>query len=162
MKKVINKIVSLIGPALLAILGFSCSEPLNPDPESPSDPLFPSNPGSMICAYGVLTCEFKMDISVADETGRPIEGIKVIRSMGNDTLTTDKLGNVRRTYKLPIAPSYVKVYFEDVDGDMNRGTFVKDSALFYSIKTWDGKEKPDYSKRYGEWSITGKKVLKRK
>ena len=167
MKKFLNRIVYWLGPAILVALGFSCSDPLNPDDPPTPVPLY--DPSTIRAYYGVAPCDFKVDISVANESGKPIEGIKVtpnikpvvIRDDVILTLTTDKKGNVSHTYNVSVIPTSVMVYFEDVDGDKNRGTFAKDSALFWSIRT-DGRFDSSDGMRSGEWIITGKKVLKKK
>ena len=128
--------------------------------------------------YGTPHCDLKVVIEVVDQSGKPIEGIKVVPAadkefyggsddrsfkmiMGMDTLTTDKNGKVKHTYSVQSVPSAVKVYFEDVDGAKNRGTFAKDSAWFYKIKTGEDNTR-DFGWYSGEWTISGKKSLKKK
>lgn len=154
-----NKIVYWLGPAILVALGFSCSDPYSPDDPPTPTPLY--DPSTIRAYYGVAPCVFKVDISVANESGKPIEGIKVTPTISKEVLTTDKKGNVSHTYNVSVIPTSVMVYFEDVDGDKNRGTFAKDSALFWSIRT-DGRFDSDDGMRHGDWIITGKKVLKKK
>ena len=162
MGKVFNKVISLIGPAVLSALGFSSCDPLINIIDPPAE-------------YGTPNCRFKVDMSVQDESGKALKGIKVIpagtedkvhgldengflMSQGKDTLVTDASGKVSRTYWLFSAPEKLKVYFEDPDSDNNGGSFARDSAEFVPSKTGEG-DKHWYN---GEWTISGTKKLRKK
>ena len=63
MKKSFAKLTAAIGPALLSMLGFSGCE---------------DNIWSNRCEYGVPSCDFKVDLTVLDESGNGIKGIRVV------------------------------------------------------------------------------------
>ena len=126
-------------------------------------------------AYGTPNCDFKVDVTVVDEKGQPLEGIKVIPAgienmrsgrtlqdcamlMGKDTLTTDSKGKATHTYNIFSSPEKFKIYFEDLDGDQNGGSFAKDSAEFIPVRTGERKD----SWYSGEFTVSGVKVLKKK
>ena len=161
MGKFFDKVISLIGPAVLAALGFSSCDPIINIIDPP-------------CEYGTPNCNFKVDLTVQDENGKALKGIKVIpagtvdeihgldengnlMSQSKDTLVTDASGKVSRTYWLFSAPEKLKVYFEDPDGDLNGGSFARDSAEFVSTKTGEG-NKHWYQ---GEWTLSGTKKPKK-
>ena len=62
MKKSFAKLTAAIGPALLSMLGFSGCE---------------DNIWSNRCEYGVPSCDFKVDLTVLDESGKGNKGIRV-------------------------------------------------------------------------------------
>ena len=87
MKKSFAKLTAAIGPALLSMLGFSGCE---------------DNIWSNRCEYGVPSCDFKVDLTVLDESGKGIKGIRVVPSerltYEKDTLFTDENGKAVGAY----------------------------------------------------------------
>ena len=160
MKNTFKKLIALLGPAVLTALGFAgCENGIIPG-------------GLVRCEYGTPNCSFKLELTVTDEDGRALKDIRVIpaageyhglddkgylMSLGKDTLITDVSGKASRTYSVMEVPNTFKVYFEDLDGENNGGTFAKDSADFASVKTGKG----DNHWYYGEWTVSGTKKLKK-
>ena len=165
MKNRLHKLFSFLGTALLGLLGFSsCGSGLIDGGDLPD----------LRVEYGTPNCNFKVDITVVDESGKSLEGIKVIPAgienksgglsqqdvamlRGKDTLSTDGKGRAVHTYRIFSSPEQFKIYFEDMDGDLNGGFFAKDSAEFTPVKTGEGK-----GWYRGEWTVSGKKTLKKK
>lgn len=91
MKKSFAKLTAAIGPALLSMLGFSGCE---------------DNIWSNRCEYGVPSCDFKVDLTVLDESGKGIKGIRVVPSKqltyDKDTLFTDENGKAVGAYDLSL------------------------------------------------------------
>ena len=153
MKNRFHKLFSFLGTALLGLLGFSsCGEVIIPD----------------VNEYGTPTGKFKVDVSVTDEQGKPIKDIKVvpvvlhapnydIRRSVLDTISTDATGKAFYTYDFWWVSDDVHVIFEDTDGDLNGGTFVKDSVSVKPVKTKEGK-----GWTVGEYAISVTKKLKKK
>ncbi len=159
MRNKIKSAMTSIASMILGALGFAgCAGGLDPD-----------DPGVFMDMYGTPTCSFKVNVTVVDENGKALEGIKVIPAgvgknsgmderssmmlSGKDTLSTDSKGVVSRTYRLFSSPEKLKIYFEDTAN----GAFVKDSAEFTPVKTGEGK---GWYK--GEWTVSGKKALNKK
>ena len=155
MKNFFKKTLSVVGTTVLGVLGFSSCDPF-----------------ITRCEYGTPNSSFKVDLTVLDENGKALEGIKVIpaegeyhgldeysfkMSQGQDTLVTDSSGKAGRTYRVMVPPDKLKVYFEDKDGSLNGGSFAKDSAEFVSEKTGKG----DNHWYNGEWTVSGTKKLKK-
>ena len=119
MKKSFAKLTAAIGPALLSMLGFSGCE---------------DNIWSNRCEYGVPSCDFKVDLTVLDESGKGIKGIRVVPSKqltyDKDTLFTDENGKAVGAYDGVWPMSEVKFYFDDVDGDANGSSRNKRVAVF--------------------------------
>lgn len=125
MKMTVKRLLS----GALVLLGFgSCSD--NSDDED------------MRLEYGTPTANYQVKGKVTSDVGDPLEGIQVIvkddyayfnkgkdtHSYGSDTIYTDAKGefvsheaNSHGIYKQ-------KVFFNDVDGDANRGSFKSDSV----------------------------------
>lgn len=160
MKDTLKKLIAFLGPAVLAALGFTgCENGIIPG-------------GLVRCEYGTPSCSFKLELTVTDESGKALKDIRVIPAageyygldkngfnleQGKDTLITDVSGKASRTYSVMTAPYKLKVYFEDLDGESNGGTFARDSAEFASEKTGKG-DKRWYN---GEWTVSGTKKLKK-
>ena len=126
-------------------------------------------------AYGTPNCDFKVDVTVVDEKGKALEGIKVIPAgieeirgggstfqdnamlMGKDTLTTASKGKATHTYNIFSSPEKFKIYFEDLDGNLNGGSFAKDSMDFAPVQT----KKGDNHWYSGEYTISGTKKMKK-
>lgn len=111
---------------LLALLGFSaCSD---------------ENGGGRV-EYGTPSVDFQVKGQVTDAEGNPIEGIQVVvkpkgdgfadmdtqRYVEADTAYTDAKGNFT-SHQLNDVFITGQLFFEDVDGEANGGTFQKDSV----------------------------------
>ena len=154
---IMKKLISLIGTFVLALLGFSgCGE----------DGIL--GPGDIMVAYGTPTGKFKVDVRVTDEQGKPVKDIKVvpvvlhapnydIRRSVLDTISTDAAGKASYIYDFWWVSDDVHVIFEDTDGGLNGGTFVKDSVSVKPVKTKEGK-----GWNVGEYAISVTKKLKKK
>lgn len=145
MKKSFAKLTAAIGPALLSMLGFSGCE---------------DNIWSNRCEYGVPSCDFKVDLTVLDESGKGIKGIRVVPSerltYDKDTLFTDKNGKAVGAYDGVWPMNEVKFYFDDVDGDAN-GSFKRDSLTVTAEKLKGGSG----NWYEGEFALKGTKTLKK-
>ena len=97
MKSVFQKILRLLGPSIIGVLGFSsCGD----------EGILLGEDEPNWCAYGTPTCKFKVELTVTDEGGNALNGINVIPSVkyltldeqdysmftGKDTLTTNRVG----------------------------------------------------------------------
>ncbi len=144
MKKSFAKLTAAIGPALLTMLGFSgCKD------------VFEG-----YCEYGTPNCDFKVDLTVVDEAGKGIKGIRVVPSeqltYRKDTLYTDENGKAVGNYAQVWPYDEVKFYFDDVDGEAN-GSFKRDSLTVKAEKLKDGS-----GHWYeGEFALKGTKALKK-
>ena len=145
MKKSFVKLTAAIGPALLSILGFSGCE---------------GGFGGNRCEYGTPSCDFKVDLTVVDESGKAIKGIRVAPSerltYDKGTLYTDENGKAVGAYDGAWPKSEVKFYFDDVDGDAN-GSFKRDSLTVKAEKLKDGSG----NWYEGEFALKGTKTLKK-
>ncbi len=145
MKKSFAKLTAAIGPALLSMLGFSgCGDNIFEQRDE----------------YGTPTCDFKVDLTVVDESGKAIKGIRVSPSerltYDKDTLYTDENGKAVGNYDRVWPNKEVKFYFDDVDGEAN-GSFKRDSLTVKAEKLKDG----DGNWYSGEYSLKGTKTLKK-
>lgn len=146
MKKSFAKLTAAIGPALLSMLGFSgCNE----------------NIWETRYEYGTPTCDFKVDLTVVDESGKAIKGIRVSPSeqrltYGRDALYTDENGKAVGNYDQVWPYDEVKFYFDDVDGEAN-GSFKRDSLTVKAEKLKGG----DGNWYEGEFALKGTKTLKK-
>ena len=161
MRRLLKKLLSVFGPSLIGALGFtSCDLPFIPRTE-----------------YGTPNCDFKVDITVQDEAGNPLKGIKVspilistynkLNYTGTTStaehreelasIETDASGKASGSYNLFGVTKDIRVIFEDADGDLNGGTFAKDSMDFTPVQTGKG-DNHWYS---GEYTIFGTKKLKK-
>ena len=154
MRKNLKKLLSAAGAAILGILGFtSCDHVLR-------------------CEYGTPNCNFKVDLTVQDEAGKPLKDIKVVpvgdglngideagfmMSQNKDTISTDASGKAQKTYSLFSPPTKVTIIFEDKDGELNGGNFKKESAEFTPVKTGKG----DNNWYSGEYTVSGTVKLKK-
>ena len=149
----IRRLIRTIGTGLLGILGFSSCDIISPKAE-----------------YGSPNCDFKMDITVVDESGNPLKDIKVTpvlipgqRQDGSEireplrTVSTDASGKASDGINIPYITNTVRVLFEDTDGDLGGGAFRNDSSDFKPVQTKKG-DKKWYS---GEYTISGTKTLKK-
>ena len=154
MRRLLKKLLSVFGPSLIGALGFtSCDLPFIPRAE-----------------YGTPNCDFKMDITVQDEAGNPLKNIKVTpvlipgrKQDGSEireelrTVTTDENGKATDKINFFGITHPIRVVFEDTDGDLNGGTFAKDSMDFTPVQTKQG-DNHWYS---GEYTISGTKKMKK-
>ena len=154
MRRLLKKLLSVFGPSLIGALGFtSCDLPFIPRTE-----------------YGTPNCDFKMDITVQDEAGNPLKNIKVTpvlipgrKQDGSEireelrTVTTDENGKATDKISIFGITHQIRVVFEDTDGDLNGGTFAKDSMDFTPVQTKQG-DNHWYS---GEYTISGTKKMKK-
>lgn len=77
--------------------------------------------GNSMCMYGCPTADYNVDLTVTDESGNPLEGIKV--DFGHCPPAdrfTDKDGKLKLELKRVTSPS---AKLEDVDGPANGGEF---------------------------------------
>lgn len=144
MKKSFAKLTAAIGPALLTMLGFSGCEDVNGR-----------------CEYGTPNCDFKVDLTVVDENGKGIKGIRVAPSeqrltYGKDALYTDETGKAVGNYDQAWPYDEVKFYFDDVDGEAN-GSFKRDSLTVKAEKLKGGSG----NWYEGEFALKGTKTLKK-
>lgn len=143
MKKSFAKLTAAIGPALLTMLGFSGCEDVNGR-----------------CEYGTPNCDFKVDLTVVDENGKGIKGIRVVPSerltYDKDTLYTDETGKAVGNYDQAWPYDEVKFYFDDVDGEAN-GSFKRDSLTVKAEKLKEGSG----NWYEGKFALKGTKTLKK-
>jgi putative lipoprotein (rSAM/lipoprotein system) len=116
--------------------------------------------------YGTPHCDFKNDITVTDESGNPIKGIRVTTvktdnsvdsDLVRDTLYTDENGKVGKQYELFSAPDKYELKFEDVDEEENGGSFETATETFEVKQT----KKGDGDWYDGAYEATGTKSLKK-
>ena len=133
MKPFRNKLVAVA----LGMLGFaSCAEIADDDPSKED-----------ICMYGEPSATYKVLGTVSDESGSPVEGIRVaIESKYSsysqyDTLYTDSSGKyLFNRGERGLWPDKVVVVFEDIDGEENGGEFESAEATpeLKKVKEGDG------------------------
>ena len=148
MRRLLKKLLSAVGPSLIGALGFtSCDFPFIPRTE-----------------YGTPNCDFKVDITVQNEAGTPLKGIKVspvlISAQHREELAyieTDASGKASGSYNLFGVTKNIRVVFEDADGNLNGGSFAKDSMDFAPVQT----KKGDNHWYSGEYTISGTKKMKK-
>lgn len=154
MRRLLQKLLSVVGPSLIGALGFtSCDFPFIPRTE-----------------YGSPNCDFKVDITVLDEAGTPLKGIKVTpvlipgrKQDGSEireelhTVATDENGKASDKINIFGITHPIRVVFEDADGDLNGGSFAKDSMDFTPVQTKQG----DNHWNSGEYTISGTKKMKK-
>ena len=126
--------------------------------------------------YGEPYADFKALGSVTDETGNPIEGIRVAVTRHNhyentqyviydqndwyehDTLYTDKKGAFLLTESIFEGPDDVRIVFEDVDGEEHGGSFESVEAT----PTVNQTKKRDGSNWYdGAFEVEANVVMKK-
>ena len=123
----INRIWRFLASTALGLLGFSSCEWL----------------GIGVCMYGEPHADFKAIGTVTDNSGKPVEGIRVAVQQhrhyensesviydqndwyDNDTLFTDSNGKYELVRSVFSAPNRVTIVFEDIDGEENGGEFEK-------------------------------------
>ena len=160
MRNIPKKIIPALSAFALGLLGFAgCKGGLG---------LLPREEEGDWNAYGTPTCDFKIEITVTDEEGGALKDIKVIPAgvrildysngmrRSQDTLSTDVNGKVAGKYNYFPCPEKIMVYFEDMDKDLNGGSFARDSAEFFPVQT---KERKGWYT--GEFLFSGTKTLKK-
>ena len=131
-----KNIIRSLAAAALGLLGFSSCEKA----------LDAYGNGEILCMYGQPYAEFKALGTVKNEAGKPVEGIRVavrqtLRGHSeyvDDTVYTDSKGAYLLSNKPFNGPDYVRIVFEDVDGDANGGEFEKAEAKPAIKKTKEG------------------------
>ena len=125
-----------LATAILGLLGFaSCGKVDNID--------------NFAAEYGQPHADFKALGTVADETGGPIEGIRVAITRHkryqsdwyeHDTLFTDDKGAYLLNETIFEGPDDVKIVFDDIDGEENGGSFesVESTPAVTQTKKGDG------------------------
>ena len=132
--------------------------------------------GIGVCMYGEPHADFKAIGSVTDQSGKPIEGIRVAVQQhrhyensesviydqndwyDNDTLFTDSEGKYELVRSVFSAPNMVTIVFEDIDGEENGGEFEKAEANPKLTQT----KKGDKSWYGGAFEAKADAVLKKK
>ena len=118
-----------------------------------------------------LVCkDYKDYEKVTKKAGNPLKGIKVTpvlipgrKQDGSEireelrTVTTDENGKATDKINFFGITHPIRVVFEDTDGDLNGGTFAKDSMDFAPVQTKQG-DNHWYS---GEYTISGTKKMKK-
>jgi len=138
--------------AVLALLGFASCDKI----------------ADVRCEYGVPSVDYKVKGTVTDADENPLEGIRVIVRTdfdnrpnprqsyvdyygnpqsygGDDTIYTDISGRYESHELNTVAIASQKVYFDDVDGGANGGTFLADSVQL------QGAPKEQYKDENGHW-----------
>lgn len=116
-----------------------------------------------ICEYGCPNADFRAEISVRDEQGKPLQGIRTILRYSNDynyeyyqadTLYSSNLGRVQLSTSVFSPPQAVDIIYDDLSG-----VFASDSTLGVKpVQTQEGDNKW-YS---GAFLVTDDKALKKK
>ena len=129
----------------MTLLGFgSCST--TPVEDNLLEPTVPTvHPGEYWVAYGTPLATYqaalKVSGTVRDTSGKPIEGIKVLFDKvgvsANDIIFTDSKGRFEGTVFFSPKKT-VNVYFRDVDGPDNGGSFPLQGVSVKTVKITDG------------------------
>lgn len=108
--------------------------------------------------YGAPYAELSAEGRVTDETGKPLQGIKVSlhREYGPYTFTD---GDGKFELDCDYHGETVNFFYEDVDGILNGGEFSPDSTM--KVKTFQT-EKGDGRWDLGEFEAKDSKILKKK
>ncbi len=87
--------------------------------------------GGGMCMYGTPTAYYDVDLTVTDEQGNAISGIKVANQHGYTETTTDTKG--KAVLSTSAFPNNLELTVEDIDGEANGGEFetvtVKEESL---------------------------------
>lgn len=120
MKVRFNRWYNTVLTALLAMLGYGCSE----SEELEKDVLM----------YGCIVAYYTINGTVTDEAGAPVQGIKTSVKMlfrqdivGMDSVQTDESGKYLLGFNEMMDNEYTKLIVEDVDGEANGGEFLSDT-----------------------------------
>ena len=162
MKARIKHIYEIIAGAILSFLGFSGCDLIG-------DVINP------ICEYGMPHATFEGKGTVkAEDTGNPIEGIKVKFRQHVDgredengkpyyeefEFSSDKDGKVETSFVEWPDVNDVEITFEDVDGEENGGRFAPDTLRGKDIKI-DLDEDKESSWNKGTYNISFEEKLKK-
>ncbi len=94
------------------------------------------------CMYGTPSADYKISGKIKDESGNGINQVRVVVGSAQkntssviydypfipyDTLYTDSKGNYSFVREREFPAATLRIIAEDVDGDENGGTFLKDS-----------------------------------
>lgn len=106
--------------ALLAMMGYGCSESEEPDVN--------------VLMYGCIVAYYTINGIVTDEAGAPVQGIKTsVKLLFNqnvvsmDSIQTDESGKYLLGFNEMMNNEYTKLIVEDVDGEANGGEFLTDT-----------------------------------
>lgn len=93
------------------------------------------NNGEIWCEYGTPITRFHVKGKVTDDAGEALKNIQVVVRQGwnndpqdADTIYTDANGEFQSNELSCVGIGEQKVYFHDVDGEENGGTFKSDSV----------------------------------
>lgn len=120
----------------------------------------------LLLMYGSPYTKFQVKGTVTSEANEPLKGIQVIvrklwdnNPMWADTLYTDEKGEFQTQESRFGGINEQKVYFHDIDGEENGGTFKSDSI---ALKDMDMKqiEKGDNNWYNGKYEFTPKHPVK--
>jgi putative lipoprotein (rSAM/lipoprotein system) len=126
------------------------------------------------CEYGTPYAEYKVSGKVLTEDNIPIEGIKTTISSGfsnNNNISwggfkdsfSDKKGNfIQETeaFSSPNDDTFIKIVYEDIDGQEGGGLFSKDSLIIKSTD-FTQTEKPSGNWYQGKYSVSKDFKLKK-
>jgi len=120
MKVRFNRWYNTVLTALLAMLGYGCSESEEPEKN--------------VLMYGCIVAYYTINGTVTDEAGAPVQGIKTSVKMlfrqdivGMDSVQTDESGKYLLGFNEMMDNEYTKLIVEDVDGEANGGEFLSDT-----------------------------------
>ena len=120
MKVRFNHWYNTVLTALLAMLGYGCSESEEPEKN--------------VLMYGCIVAYYTINGTVTDEAGAPVQGIKTSVKMlfrqdivGMDSVQTDESGKYLLGFNEMMDNEYTKLIVEDVDGEANGGEFLSDT-----------------------------------
>lgn len=151
-----NKWMTRLLSSALVALGFTACDDEN-DPED-----YPVE-------YGTPTVDYRVKGTVTDDTGNPIENIRVIirykwdntpNPYMDDTVYTDKQGEFANEMNTTGGIGKQKVYFDDIDGEANGGTFQSDSTDLADMESTQVKEGSG-NWYQGQYEFTVEKKLKK-
>ena len=120
MKVRFNRWYNTVLTALLAMLGYGCSESEEPEKN--------------VLMYGCIVAYYTINGTVTDEAGALVQGIKTSVKMlfrqdivGMDSVQTDESGKYLLGFNEMMDNEYTKLIVEDVDGEANGGEFLSDT-----------------------------------
>lgn len=151
-----NKWMTRLLSGALVALGFTACDDEN-------------NPEDYPLEYGTPTVEYRVKGTVTDEAGNPIENIRVIirnawdntpNPYADDTVYTDKQGAFANEMNTTGGIDKQKVYFDDINGEANGGTFQPDSTSLTDMEVTQVKEGSG-NWYQGQYEFTVEKKLKK-
>lgn len=124
--------------------------------------------GEITYAYGTPYTRFQVKGKVTSETDEPLKGIRVVvrtewnnHPMLADTVYTDAQGEFKTQELGGSTIAEQKVYFDDVDGDANGGSFKSDSISLKEMKPEKLEEGSGWNKGTFEFSTETPVKLKK-